>query len=30
MKIKIDALTIETEKPVETLSFSVSAFGNGG
>ena len=28
MKIKIDALTIETEKPVETLSFSVSAFGN--
>lgn len=28
MKIKIDAMTIETDQPVETLSFSVSAFGN--
>ena len=28
MKIKIDTLAIETEMPVETLSFSVSAFGN--
>lgn len=28
MKIKIDTLTIETEKPIKTLSLSVSTLGN--